>query len=107
MYDRKKFVRPKMSRMCLFFVVYALVQLGEVPRTLDPAECRGRASSARRRDEGDDEVTDAGLCLSIAIILPRWNLVEGGHRTCTTKKRHIRDILGRMNFFSVIHMTLL
>ena len=25
----------------------------------------------------------------------------------TTKKRHIRDILGRMKFFSVIHMTLL
>ena len=25
----------------------------------------------------------------------------------TTKKRHIRDILGRTNFFSVIHMTLL
>ena len=25
----------------------------------------------------------------------------------TTKKRHIRDILGRTKFFSVIHMTLL
>ena len=25
----------------------------------------------------------------------------------TTKKRHIRDILGRTNYFSVIHMTLL
>ena len=25
----------------------------------------------------------------------------------TTKKRYIRDILGRTNFFSVIHMTLL
>ena len=24
MYDRKKFVRPKMSRMCLFFVVITL-----------------------------------------------------------------------------------
>ena len=29
----------------------AHVQLGVVPRTLDPAECRGRASSARRRDD--------------------------------------------------------
>ena len=44
------------------------VQLGDVPRTLDPAECRGRASSARRRDEGDDEVSDAGLCLSTTTI---------------------------------------
>ena len=46
----------------------AHVQLGDVPRTLDPAECRGRASSARRRDDGDDEVTDAGLRLSTATI---------------------------------------
>ena len=27
MYDRKKIVRPKMSRMCLFFVVLALCKL--------------------------------------------------------------------------------
>ena len=46
----------------------AHVQLGDVPRTLDPAECRGRASSARRRDAGDDEVTDVGLCLSTMTI---------------------------------------
>ena len=46
----------------------AHVQLGDVPRTLDPAECRGRASSARRRDDGDDEVTDAGLRLSTTTI---------------------------------------
>ena len=44
------------------------VQLGDVPRTLDLAECRGRASSARRRDDGDDEVTDAGLRLSTTTI---------------------------------------
>ena len=31
----------------------AHVQLGDVPRTLDPAECRGRVSSARRRDDGE------------------------------------------------------
>ena len=46
----------------------AHVQLGDVPRTLDPAECRGRASLARQRDDGDDEVTDAGLRLSTATI---------------------------------------
>ena len=46
----------------------AHVQLGDVPRTLDPAECRGRASSARRRDDGDGEVTDTGLRLSTTIV---------------------------------------
>ena len=46
----------------------AHVQLGDIPRTLDPAECRGRAPSARRRDDGDDEVTDAGLRLSTTTI---------------------------------------
>ena len=37
-------------------------------RTHDPVECRGRDSSARRRDDGDDEVTDAGLRLSTITI---------------------------------------
>ena len=46
----------------------AHVRLGDVPRTFDPAECRGRASSARRRDDGDDEATSAGLRLSTATI---------------------------------------
>ena len=46
----------------------AHVQLGDVPRTLDPAECQGRASSARRRDDGDDEATGAGLRLSTTTI---------------------------------------
>ena len=46
----------------------AHVQPGDVPRTLDPADCRGRASSARRHDDGDDEVTDAGLLLSTTTI---------------------------------------
>ena len=32
----------------------AHVRIGDVSRTLDPAECRGRASSARRHDDGDD-----------------------------------------------------
>ena len=46
----------------------ANVQLGDVSRTLDSAECRGRVSSARRRDDGDDEATGAGLRLSTATI---------------------------------------
>ena len=46
----------------------AHVRLGDVPRTLDPAECRGTVSSARRRDNGDDETTGAGLRLSTATI---------------------------------------
>ena len=46
----------------------AHVQLGDVPRTHDPVECRGRASSARRRDDGDADATDTGLRLSTATI---------------------------------------
>ena len=46
----------------------AHVQLGDVPRTHDPVELRGRASSARRRGDGVDEVTDTGLRLSTATI---------------------------------------
>ena len=44
------------------------VQHGDIPQTLDPAECRGRVSSARWRDDGDDEATGAGLRLSTATI---------------------------------------
>ena len=46
----------------------AHVQLDDVPRTLDPAEGQGRVSSARHRDDGDDEVTGAGLRLSTTTI---------------------------------------
>ena len=46
----------------------AHVRLGDVPRTRDPVECRGRASSARRRDDDNDEATDAGLRLSTTTI---------------------------------------
>ena len=46
----------------------AHVQLDDVPRTHDPAELRGRVPSARRRDDGDDDSTDAGLPLSTATI---------------------------------------
>ena len=46
----------------------AHVRLGDVPRTQDLAECRGRASSARWRDDSDDEATGAGLRLSTAMI---------------------------------------
>ena len=46
----------------------AHVQLGDVPRTHDPAELRGRFPSARQRDDGVDDATDAGLRLSTATI---------------------------------------
>ena len=46
----------------------AHIQLGDVPQILDPDECRGRASSARRRDYDVDEATNAGLRLSTATI---------------------------------------
>ena len=42
----------------------AHVQLDDVPRTLDPAKCRGRFPSARRCGDGDGEVIHAGLRLS-------------------------------------------
>ena len=49
----------------------AHVQLDDVPRTLDPAEGRGRVSSARRRDDGVDDVICTGLRLSTTIILSK------------------------------------
>ena len=63
LHDRPILSTPRTAPPCS-----AHVQLGDVPRTLDPAECRGRASSARRRDDGDDEATGAGLRLSTATI---------------------------------------
>ena len=47
----------------------AHVQLGDVPRTHDPAELRGRFPSARQRDDGVDDVIHAGLHLSTMMIL--------------------------------------
>ena len=46
----------------------AHVRLSDVSRTHDPTECRGRVSSARRHDDGDDDATGIGLCLSTATI---------------------------------------
>ena len=46
----------------------AQVRLVDVPRTHDPVELRGRASSARRRDDSDDVATETGLRLSTAMI---------------------------------------
>ena len=46
----------------------AHVQFGDVPQTLDLAECRGRASSPRWCDDGDDKATCAGLRLSTTTI---------------------------------------
>ena len=47
---------------------YAHVQLGDVPRTHDLVELRGRVPSARRRDDSVDEATNVGLHLSTATI---------------------------------------
>ena len=46
----------------------AHVQLDDVPRTIDPAEGRGRVSSARWRGDGDGEVNRVGLRLSTTTI---------------------------------------
>ena len=46
----------------------AHVQLGDVPRTHDLVELRGRVPSARRRDDGDDYATGTGLRLSTTTI---------------------------------------
>ena len=48
----------------------AHVQLGDVPRTHDPVELRGRVSSARLCDDDDDDdvATETGLRLSTATI---------------------------------------
>ena len=37
------------------------VQLDDVPRTLDPAKCRGRVVLARRHVDSDDEVPTQGF----------------------------------------------
>ena len=47
---------------------FAHVQLGDIPRTHDPVELRGRVPSTRRRDDGDDEATGAGLRRSTTTI---------------------------------------
>ena len=46
----------------------AHVQLDDIPQALDPVERHGRVLSARRRGDGDDEVTDAGLHLSTTTV---------------------------------------
>ena len=46
----------------------AHVQLGDVPRALDPVELHERVSSARRRGDGYDVFTGAGLRLSTATV---------------------------------------
>ena len=60
--------RPILSTECTAPPRSAHVQLGDVPRTHDPVELPGRASSARRRGDGVDEATDTGLRLSTAMI---------------------------------------
>ena len=48
--------------------ISAHVQLHDVAQTHDPAELHGRFPSARRRDDSEDNDTDAGLRLSTATI---------------------------------------
>ena len=51
------------------------------------------------------EVATKNVHLEAALAAQRLAMQETVD--LTTKKRHIRDILGRTNFFSIIHMTLL
>ena len=60
--------QPILSTECTAPPRSAHVQLGDVPRTHDPVELCGRVPSARRRDDGDDDATDAGLRLRTATI---------------------------------------
>ena len=46
----------------------AHVHVDALPRTLDPAEGRGRVPSARRRGDGDGDVIRAGLRLSTTTL---------------------------------------
>ena len=55
----------------------AHVQLDGVPRTLDPAKCRGRVPLARRRGGDDGEVIRAGLRLSTTKYDRRRKLWRG------------------------------
>ena len=59
----------------------AHVQLGDVPRTHDLVELRGRVPSARWRDDGVDEATDVGLRLSTAYDMTEVDYDGGGRRT--------------------------
>ena len=60
--------RPILSTECTTPPRSAHVQLGDIPRTHNPVELRGRASSARRRDDGDDDATRTGLRLSTITL---------------------------------------
>ena len=46
----------------------AHIQHDDIPRTLDPAKGGGRVPSARRRGDGDGDVIQAGLRLSITTL---------------------------------------
>ena len=58
----------------------AHIRIDDVPQTHDPAECRGRASPARRRDDGDDEATGAASPKHYDDMTEVDN-GGGGHRT--------------------------
>ena len=68
----------------------AHVQLGDIPRTHHPVELRGRASSARRRDDGDDEVYRRRASPKHRYDVTEVDYGGGGHRT---RLREINDQL--------------
>ena len=99
MYDRKNFVRPKMSRMCLFFVVvlcdgFDLAMLN--PKIADHDDSHPVA-------EDMNIGKDAGLRLwrqtDPYSVRRRTDVDYMFHTKEHYKKRHIRDILGRTKFF--------
>ena len=55
----------------------------------DPAELSRRVPSARRHDDGVVDATNAGLRLSTATILSRWNMVEGAPHTANRSQGSI------------------
>ena len=57
------------------------VQLDDVPRTHDPVELRGRVSSARRCDDGDDEVYRRRASPKHRYDMSEVAYGGGGHRT--------------------------
>ena len=70
---------------------HALLILGGVPDLGGAGGC-----------EVDDDGRGRSVASPATCATERW--MAG---SSTTKKRHLRDNLGRTNFFSVIHMTLL
>ena len=86
------FVRPKMSRMCLFLLELKGFKPGSLDPTLFTKICM--PSWRRLPSLGSNVVVGIGsLGLEGGALRQDWSL---------QKKRHIRDILGRTKIFSVM-----